>query len=156
LSLIVQAYIVEIIFCCPGREHYVTTPTLNPESLQGLPTMASRKESKVIGWLKVPRRVFNRARRSHSPTLPETNINANDDLEVGLDQPHAILSTPHASSQCSSTLLGIDSADRVGETPAVEGNRTQGTLSFQHPTHPLNNLLPTLKPIPRKLRRLGV
>ena len=96
-------------------------------------------KSKIRGWLKAPQRVFNRIRdatspnsRSPSPALTETstaNI-PNDDLGV-------------PSSASSPALLGTDSADKVGETPGVEGNRSQGTIfqttrpssqqSFSHP-----------------------
>jgi len=90
-----------------------------------------RKES-TIHWLKVPRRVFNRVRnavspnsRPHSPGTSTANINIpNDDLGVVRDRPHAIFSTPQSSSHRSS-LLGVDSADRVA---GVEGNRSQDTV----------------------------
>jgi len=89
------------------------------------------------GWLKAPRRVFNRVRDrisrnspSLSPALPETstaNI-PNDDPEVVRDRSYA---SSHRSSE-------TDSADKVGETSDVDGNRSQDAIpSSQQPSsHP--------------------
>jgi hypothetical protein len=110
-----------------------------------------RKESKMHGLLKVPRRVFNRARdaisRPHSPGTSTVNINIPND-DPGVVRDHAILSTPHSSSQRSSALLGTDSADRAGETPGVEGNQdtiftishASSQQSSPHPSHPESNI----------------
>jgi hypothetical protein len=121
--------------------------------------MASRppgKESKVSRWFS--RHVFNRESRSpglrpHAAALPETstaNINIpNDDPGVLQDPPHAILSTPHSSSQRFSALLGTYSADRAGGTLGVEGDRSQdpifATSSRQFSSHPETNISEEIK-----------
>ena len=95
------------------------------------------------GWLKAPRRVFNRvrdriSRNSHSlsPALPETST-----ANIPNDGPGVVRDRSYASSHHSSTLLWTDSADKVGETPDVDGNRFQDAIpsSEQSSSHPETN-----------------
>ena len=110
-------------------------------------TMASPplgKESN--GLLKAPRRVFNRVRdrisrnsSSLSPALPETSAS-----NIPNDDPGVVRDRSYASSDRSS---GIDSADKVGETPDVDGNRSQDAIpsSEQSSSHPESNTADKIK-----------
>jgi len=85
-------------------------------------------------------RGFNRVRdailpnsRPHSPSLPVSSASIlNDDRSL------SIFSNPHPSS----ALLGTDFANKVGQTPGVEGNRSQDAFfptscpSSQQISHP--------------------
>jgi len=99
--------------------------------------------------LKVPRRVFNRVRdrisqnsRSLSPALPETST-----ANIPNDDPGVVRDRSYASSHRSSAVLGTDSADKVGETPDVDGNRSQDAIpsSQQSSSHPDTNTADKIK-----------
>jgi len=110
-------------------------------------TMTSPPLGKESSWLKAPRRVLNRVRdgillnsRPHSETSTASIPN---------DGPAVVLDRPHASSHRSS---GTDSADKVGETPDVEGNRSQDAIfptshpsSQQSSSHPETNTADKIK-----------
>ena len=92
------------------------------------------------GWLKAPQRVFNRVRdrisrnsSSLSPALPETSTS-----NIPNDDPGVVRDRSYASSHRSPALLGTDSADKVGETPHVDANRSQDAIpsSQQISSHP--------------------
>ena len=96
--------------------------------------------------LKVPRRVFNRVRdrisqnsRSLSPALPETST-----ANIPNDDPGVVRDRSYASSHRSSAVLGTDS---VGETPDVDGNRSQDAIpsSEQSSSHPESNTADKIK-----------
>jgi len=101
------------------------------------------------GWLKAPRRVFNQVRdrisesrnsRSLSPALPETSTANIPDEGVVRDR-------SYASSHRSSAVLGTDSANKVGETPDVDGNRSQDAIpsSQQFSSQPETNTADKIK-----------
>jgi hypothetical protein len=96
-------------------------------------TMTPPSPSKKA-WKKSLRRIVNRAlgavSRPRSAALPGTSTAnvPNDAPGVVRDRSHGpILSSP---SQCSSALpqAAAHSAYQVGETPGVEGNRSQDTI----------------------------
>ena len=98
------------------------------------------------GWLKAPRHVFNRVRdrisqnsRSLSLALPETST-----ANIPNDDPGVVRDRSYASSHRSSAVLGTDS---VGETPDVDGNRSQGAISSsqQPSSHPDTNTADKIK-----------
>ena len=115
-------------------------------------TMASPPLGKDSNsWLKAPRRVFNRVRdrisesrnsRSLSPAFPETST-----ANIPNDDPRVVRDRSHASSHHSSALPGTDSADKVGETPDVDGNRSQDAIpsSQQSSSHPEINTADEIK-----------
>ena len=94
-------------------------PGLNVRSPSSSTTMAS-PQFKISGWLKAPRRVFNRILPALSGTS-SANI-TNEDSGVVQDRSHAN-SSP--SAQQSSALPRTDSVSKFGETKSVKGNRSQ-------------------------------
>jgi hypothetical protein len=68
---------------------------------------------------------------------------------VVLDRAHAILSTPHSSSQRSYALFGTNFADKAGGALGVEGDRSQNPIfTTFHPSsssHPETDISEKIK-----------